>query len=407
LRENNNCSYTSEAFNRDFHHRIRDLGPSPASWVLDAGTIELQLSAPKVITFQIGGTFKKIPETTIKQFIRDKWNCRPRTANPGILNCFYGVEVSCCTGNARRVPLKKLLIMENVQGLLERQIPGWRTTGWGQALTGAAMEESDDAIYEFWTRFSTYRHEVAKLVLAVLEVSESTGRKDDNFQVAFLYKNRELVWNIPLEGNEWARLLDDTHLSATYAITNDVCLECRLPDHSASICGKRRTRTVLQTVVGIKEGPTTSSRFRIEPSKKVLRRVGEDRPIVVELEDRLERTRRWVDPTATLSTICELFDQSRGLNHRRLDLVLRASRETYGGSVTLVRRGNPLMDMNWAAPTLPGIPDTTLRWPLPQWPREQTPLVALPRVTMGDVNPPPPVTGPLQHPRLPENSPPR
>jgi hypothetical protein len=67
----------------------------------------LQIAAPKkIISIQVQGQAKRIPEKTVKENAWQKWNSHPERANPFLLNSYYGVEISDCTGNARRVPLK-------------------------------------------------------------------------------------------------------------------------------------------------------------------------------------------------------------------------------------------------------------------------------------------------------------
>ena len=69
IRANPGCTYTFQEYEMNYGDMISSLGPKPSTWKLDGATMALQLAAPKVIAFQIQGNVKKIPETTVKQFI--------------------------------------------------------------------------------------------------------------------------------------------------------------------------------------------------------------------------------------------------------------------------------------------------------------------------------------------------
>jgi len=199
------------------------------------------------------------------------------------LNNYYGVEISHCTGNARRVPFKYILLMEPVQELLERQIPKWSISTWGMSFQKALMNDSNDAIFQFWNDYVEQRPLVGQLVRCVLDVLDNTGKTDFSFRAAFLHQNRELGVDLDIENNEWAGLLRDSYLMATYAVINKICLECRQPDHTTSICGDESRYTVLQTHIGVKMGTSGNlfsnerlKRLKIEPHNQTYKTVNEE-----------------------------------------------------------------------------------------------------------------------------------
>jgi len=162
--------------------------------------------------------------------------------------------------------------MEPVQELLERQIPRWSSTQWGIAFQKALRTESNDAIFQFWKDHTVERTLVGQLVCCVLDVLDSTGSTDFGFRAAFLHQNRELGVDLDIKNNEWATILRDSYLMATYAIVNEVCLECRRPDHTASICGDDVRHTVLQTEIGLKKGSELEVRLKIEPHSQTFKK---------------------------------------------------------------------------------------------------------------------------------------
>ncbi|KAH8807584.1 hypothetical protein F5884DRAFT_731446, partial [Xylogone sp. PMI_703] len=249
---NNKCTYSLQEYEMDYYDRINELGTKPSAWKLDGVSMAVQLSAPKVFAFQIQGNVKRVPETTVKEHLWTKWNFQPERANPAILNSCFAVEISHCTGNARRIPLKCILLMEPVQELLERQIPGWSTSTWGMSFQKALMTPSNDAIFQFWNTHVEQRPLVGQLIRCVLDVLDSTGTTKLGCRAAILLQNRELSLDLYSGLNEWTVLLQDSYLMATYAIINEICLECRQPDHTISTCGNELQYTVLQTQIGIK-----------------------------------------------------------------------------------------------------------------------------------------------------------
>lgn len=280
IRINDGCTYSLQEYEMNYSDMINTLGTMPSAWKLDGVTLSVQLTAPKVVAFQIQGNVKKVPETTIKQHLWTKWSLQPERANPGILNNYFGVEISHCTGNARRVPFKYILLMEPVQDLLERQIPKWSTSTWGISFQKALMTDSNDAIFQFWNDHVEQRPLVGQLVRCVLDILDSTGKTDFGFRAAFLHKNRELGVDLDIDNNEWLGLLRDSYLMATYAIIHKICLDCRQPDHTTSTCGDKLQYTVLQTQIGFKmkySGSMSSSnglkRLKIEPHNQTYKTV--------------------------------------------------------------------------------------------------------------------------------------
>jgi hypothetical protein len=327
------CTYSLQEYEMNYGHMIRPLGAKPSSWRLDGIAANVQMTAPKVITFQIEGQVKKVPETTIKQSILQKWSFNPQAANPGVLNNYYGVEISHCTGNARRVPLKHILLMPPVREVLERQIPKWSTTQWGIAFEKALQIESNEAVFQFWNHYKAERALVGQLVCCVLDILDGTGRTDLGLHAALLYQNRELGVDLDYDKNEWAGLLKDSYLTAAYAIINEVCLECRRPDHTTSICGDESRYTVLQTEIGLKRGSELGGRLKVEPHSLTFKNIDESQAIggahYLTPESTLRRT---FSLQYRLATGKELLHQDpERLNLQSKKVVFRAPVKSFGG----------------------------------------------------------------------------
>ena len=327
------CDFTLQEYEMNFSDMIRESGPKPSTWRFDGVAAAIQIAAPKVIMFQIEGQSKKLPERTVKEDAWQKWNAKPERANPGILNNYYGVEISHCTGNARRVPLKHILLMKPVNELLQRQMPGWASTPWGMEFEKTLHSKSNDAVFQFWRDFVDARPFVGQLVFSVLDALEQTGTIDSGFQAAVLHQNCERIINIEKETNDWAFLLKDSYLTAAYTVVNNVCLEYRRPDHTTSICHDDQRFSVLQTEIAIHRGNPFGGRVKIEPHGRKFKMVDEGHqtqplPRLLAPEGVLESTLQ-IYKRATLAK--ELLNQDPNIRAGKHRVILRSSRQSYGG----------------------------------------------------------------------------
>ncbi|KAL8957344.1 MAG: hypothetical protein Q9193_005355 [Seirophora villosa] len=246
FRENRNCQYTRSAFIDDVGSKMSILGTKESVWKTDSRSLAFGLS--KYVGIMVTGTQKLIPQTTLKQHILDKWTTKPSRSNPGILNQYLGVEISHCTGNARRISLKQLLISDPIWQILDRHTPNWDQTSWGSALSAALHSAETDAIFGVWREYAANRSEIAELVCYALDLLDGTGWDEQGkFHSAFIFDNAEYAVSIPPKLNSWVAALKDTNSTGAYVITNEICMECEVPDHTTSTCADPQSLTVLET----------------------------------------------------------------------------------------------------------------------------------------------------------------
>ena len=239
LTRNRACSYKLDDLERDYGLRMTPLGTSPSWWAFDQR--QIGFSASHYLGITAAGTQKKNPRVTQKQAIWNKWKNEPKRANPRILNLYLGVEISHCTGNARRVPLRNLFTMKPIQSLLGRQFPEWLSTEFGLSLQAAFYSDNDGTIEDVWVKHHKYREQMAEIVCCVLELLEKTGTEAGKFSAAFLNHNRELSLPVELRLNSWAEFLEDSDLTAVYAIVNETCLDTSERGHFFSTCNSSNT----------------------------------------------------------------------------------------------------------------------------------------------------------------------
>lgn len=209
---------------------------------------------------------------------------RTRTCEPGNLKQLLWCGDQPLHRKCQEDPPKNILLMKPMQELLERQIPKWSTTPWGMSFQKALLAEDSYAIFKFWNTHVDQRPLVGQLVQCVSDVLDGTGRTNVGFRAAFVHLNRELGVDLNIENNEWAELLRNSYLIATYAVVNEVCLECRQPNHTTSICGDETRYTVLQTYIRIEKRSGSSSnslvdypkRLKIEPHRQTYKTVNDE-----------------------------------------------------------------------------------------------------------------------------------
>ncbi|KAL8910842.1 MAG: hypothetical protein Q9172_007779 [Xanthocarpia lactea] len=251
LHENRRCQYGLSDLTYETQSEVRFLGTRESVWRTDSRGIALVLS--KYLGITVSGTQKFIPQTTLKQHILHKWTTNPSRANPGILDQLLGVEISHCTGNARRISLRELLITKPIWSILERQSPNWTETQWGSDFAAAISSDNREDAFRVWKDHAAHRAEIGDLVCCMLELLDSTGLDESGqFHSALFNGNKDLAIRVPTKLNDWSIALKDTHLTGAYVITNEICLECEVPDHSTSTCTSGQGYTVLQTQLATK-----------------------------------------------------------------------------------------------------------------------------------------------------------
>ncbi|KAL8766205.1 MAG: hypothetical protein Q9209_006970 [Squamulea sp. 1 TL-2023] len=337
LRQNYRCTYTFTDFVEDTGADITLLGTRDQAWKTDSRTIAVGLT--KYLGITISGTQKLVPQTTRKQHILDKWTINPSRANPGILNQALGVEISHCTGNARRISLRQLFTLGPVLHILGRLIPNWRRTEWGYLFAAALYSPNPEMIFEVWRTRMADRLQIGELVCCVLEILNDTGWIDgENFRSAFFFDNDEQAISIDITLNDWLVALKDTHLTAAYVVTNKICLDCEVPDHSLSTCSNPNAFTVLQTRLATQflhqRKDIASSTYVLQPHDKHFKQVdvGNGHHIVYKLESTLRSFLvPWRKP-------CECTEILGRCTQRAEDdtVYLRASKRSFHGRKALI-----------------------------------------------------------------------
>ena len=352
FRENKACRYILDDFEKDYGLKMQPLGTQGSAWKIDTRSLGI------TGTFHVGvtatGTQKLRPQTTLKEHVWDQWSNNPCRANPGVFLQFTGLEISNCTGNARRIQLKDLFSIRSIQQAIDSRLPGWRETIHYSDLTKILSADDEQTFYNLWRSFTRSRSKIAEIFCCVLEILDKTGVSDGRFWTGFINDTREYLAPLELPGNTWAKLLRDSHLTATYAMVNEICLECPARGHDTAICSSTIAFTALQTRLALPQHQPLRGHFDLGPLG-MLRTTSEneDSMIIMKWEsnphelkesvrDGVRRMRTSLgiktSPASSVAPlerfiIREVLDESQ-LGGRKIHVVIRANTATYGGLST-------------------------------------------------------------------------
>lgn len=205
---------------------LEEIGTFPSYWELMERQLGLGLQGGQAAVgiVQFNQTWVKMMGTTKKSAMLSQ-----RSIYISDLDKLFGVQVSICTGIARRVRLRDLLadlLPAYVSGLVVEPLLWKDLLGKYDVL--AALQASD---LRNWLESLDHpcRAEFEGLVFAVLYLLRDTGidRKGDYFVIACVQRDLPFqCFKIPCKNeNYWARMLIDSEDSATFAYVTTQCLE--------------------------------------------------------------------------------------------------------------------------------------------------------------------------------------
>lgn len=223
--ENNACQSAAARLMNSLP-MLEEIGTFPSYWELMERQLGLGVQGGQaaVAILQFNQTWVKRNGATKKSVMLSQ---RPIYISD--LDSMFGVQVSICTGVARRVRLRDLLadlLPAYVSGLVVEPLLWKDLVGKFNALV--ALRESD---MKQWLEGLDHpcRVEFERLVFAVLYLLRDTGidRKGDHFVIACVQSDLPFqCFKIPCKNeNYWARMLIDSEDSATFAYITTRCLE--------------------------------------------------------------------------------------------------------------------------------------------------------------------------------------
>ena len=348
FKQNSACQYTCQDLERDYGLHMTPLGTQPSAWEWKERSIGF--SAGQYIGLSGAGVQKKRPKTTVKQNIWDKWNNKPERANPRIFDECLGIEVSNCTGNAKRIRLRDLFLINSVQQALDCRVPGWMSTDYGLQFLDALRQSNDGAVVSLCKTHPQYKLNIAELLCCVLDTLDKTGVSGMQLIAAFISGDREYAMPLELQYNNWGNLFRDSYLTAAYVIVNEICFEYHAPSYSTGICRSFNAYTVLQTQVALapEKMPHEPICLGEQGSLNIVDGKDDNVLLVTWKEDSFKhnvlglgkRFRQALDSQKPSKLSRELLDHGE-IFGRRIHAFVRATKQSNGG--LLVRRSKRSM----------------------------------------------------------------
>ncbi|CAI6335452.1 unnamed protein product [Periconia digitata] len=205
--------------------RLQYLGVEPQRWEPNQRQLGFQAGSENVL-FQGNQTWTKIPARLLKQYQLEQRG----VDIVNFLGCYMGVQVSCCTGVARRVSLQKLLAdlvpiycrtnlgsacweeWNRIYKIVDA-MNGDNFTGWLTDLN----HESPDAGKSFMDA-----------VCGILEIIRPTGlSRDQKFLLVAWPQERDFLRGLRIPCTDerlWTKILVDSVESVTFAYMTHECL---------------------------------------------------------------------------------------------------------------------------------------------------------------------------------------
>jgi hypothetical protein len=253
-----------------FNYDAFELTTRPPSWKLDARTV--QISGGKYVTINIGRTYKFDAGWTLKDVIVETWlgsdtiEPDPRFSyiSPRYLDYLVVLDISCCSGNARRISLWKLLNHINVRDFLSCRLNTDLFRNLANTLTRLS---SVDPIADIWPELASSTQELLTFAFRfVLTLLKSTGIREDRILQ---------VWDITRVGRvdgrkidpRWVTMLEDNDRCATFAIMTTTCFQCQ-PSPPQNHTDKTHRETVICTQLCIKSRGTYQGSTHLESKQE-------------------------------------------------------------------------------------------------------------------------------------------
>lgn len=225
---------TSFSSKMDDENRLRILGTSCTRWVWsDKITAQLSASAslgPASFGLSLSRDFQRKKGMTAKENLRVKMATEPGKHLPFLWKSL-GVEISACTGNARRLTLIELLGTNTISKYLKHDTglhwgPG-DFDKWLDALAPKSVKEFckryAEASRRNGGRLARHFDDALKLAFSALSYTGLHGSSIDAF---WEYKGDPLTIEISKWDQKWAGMLSDDEIKCALVVVSETCLQC-------------------------------------------------------------------------------------------------------------------------------------------------------------------------------------
>ena len=241
----------------------RIIGSSPRKWVTESKTVGTTVGGAGLgtPTIQYSHTKKK-DGVPVKEAFHKRWkNSTPQLRPWGCLLIRYGLQVSLCTGNSRRVRLVDLIAGDTMKEFMQTN-PSYATRPWREAFE--ELLHTDPArLVTFQADNPIEREGFEEYITSCLDGLIHTGsgsRAHDPFVALWVYNGQPWEIAFPRQYRSWAGFVEDSDSTCSFIVlekclVNRLGLKCCHPreDMPQGEIQKRRTgrSAVLETFLTI------------------------------------------------------------------------------------------------------------------------------------------------------------
>jgi hypothetical protein len=238
VKSNPDCKIDEAKCWKESSTYFEELGVHRSLWEYSHRQLGLQVGGQFALGQANATWVKRVGQTVKSVRLREDEDLLVR-----FLEKLWGVQVSFCTGVARRVPLRELVAdvlpaFECTCNFREKEI--WNDIKENHKITSALRNGHLESFQDWFANLpEQLRHIVSRMVRRILETLEPTGLDPSGryFSIAWPVAGHiDRCFRIRLESyNSWAAMLADSHDCATFAYVSPNCLEtcdikCRGPN---------------------------------------------------------------------------------------------------------------------------------------------------------------------------------
>jgi hypothetical protein len=278
LRTNDQCSFSMGQITSTLRrqNRLRYYKTSKPIKYRDSQTINVGLSGYG-IGVVYAEQYKVRKSASLKKSIIAAWRHDPEERSPSIVTHRSGVEISGCTGNARRRRLSRILCSTSVRNLLKRAVMEWKDPECEAAYFNSLEDRNVLAFTNLYHKRKDWREDIGRAVATSLGALLLTGTDENRALQALWCPNSRDSWlaSFPYSEQHWAGLLSDTANSCSVAVVTEKCLGFKNPalawaSSCQHHCGSPRsqnssTQSLHQNQFGILETAISINRDAILP----------------------------------------------------------------------------------------------------------------------------------------------
>jgi hypothetical protein len=286
LRVNENCASEMDQIQRSPSTNLQFPGVYPAHHVPDATTATI--SAGKFITVGLSRASKPVPASTLKSRLVFAASTFLPEQNPterhkqvlnAILDQYVGLNISACTRNAIRIKLREVIDLSEFKPIVAQsgsKVIDTQSVALGQVGTSGRRPTKSIA-----SNFKRHDRPIKDWVNGILNLQCTGVDEAGNFQAYWPFSKTPQTLCTPhetwKENHRWVHLIRDTHLTATFAVVSNDCIEsgsdmpsqhrmrCKNPGHNRlplSVRGEESNRSILGTKIHVKfdSGPESQTK---------------------------------------------------------------------------------------------------------------------------------------------------